>query len=97
MMPGFMILMRDGLPCIGHRQLPQLAAIGFGQRLQAKADAEDRQTALARGLDGRGAVEILRCARTRATAPPGRASIRSKTSAGTGERTVVTVAPVWRK
>ncbi len=31
-----------------HMQLPQLAAIGFGQRLQAEADAEDRQVAGAR-------------------------------------------------
>ena len=43
-----------------YMQLPQLAAIGFGERLQAEADAEDRQVAAARFLDRRRAVEIRR-------------------------------------
>ena len=48
-----------------HMKLAKCAAIGFGERLQAQADPEDRQAALARLVDRRLAIEVLRTARPR--------------------------------
>ncbi len=44
-MPGFQHADARRLAVHRHRQMPELAAIGLGKRLQAEADAEDRQVA----------------------------------------------------